>query len=124
MSTHHRQEFTTAHGSRNETRPPSQEHIDGQIASESASDTGNWQNATARSLEPLSRNILTSKVEQVPQGPIPYKEIVSMMQEQAERIQKLERNLQEVRGVTNEQSHQNQYHRVRDQNEPHQYWTR
>ena len=83
MSTHHRQEFTTAHGSRNETQPPSQEHVNGQTASESTSNTGNWQNATAQSLEPLLRNILASRVEQVPQGPIPYEEIVSIMLEQA-----------------------------------------
>ena len=75
-------------------------------------------------MKPLPRNVLVSKVERVPQDPIPYEEIVSMMQEQAERIQKLERNLLAVKGVVDKRGHQSQYHRVHGRNEPHQYHTR
>ena len=77
----------------------------GRSASESTSNVRNRRSATVRSLEPQPRNVLASKVERVPQGPIPYEEIVSMMQEQAKHIRKLERNLQEVRGAANKWGH-------------------
>ena len=66
---------------------------------ESTSEVGNRQNVIARSLEPLLKNTLASKVEKAPRDPILYEEIVSIMTDQAERIQELERNLQHMIGV-------------------------
>ena len=64
----------------NNMQPPSQVQEDGRIASESASDVGNQNNATTRhSLEPPPRNVIASKVERVLEDPIPYEEIVSAM---------------------------------------------
>ena len=63
MSTHRRQKVTAAYGTVNEMRPPLQEWVNGQTASESAFDTENRQDAIAHSLEPSPRNALASKVE-------------------------------------------------------------
>ena len=62
MSTHRWQEVALAHGLANEIQPPLQEQVDGRIASELESDTGNRRYAIASSLEP-PRNPLASKVE-------------------------------------------------------------
>lgn len=72
MSAHHRQDVMATHGPVNEMQPPLQEWVDGQTASELASDARNWQNATTRSLEPPLRNAIASKVERIPRDPIPY----------------------------------------------------
>ena len=94
----------------NKIRPPLQEHVDGQAASESTSDTGNRQNATGCSLELPPRNALASKVEQVPRDPNSYEEIVSIVRDQAECIQELEWNLHRMGGAVDEQGYQGDHH--------------
>ena len=71
-----------------------QEQVDGRIASELAFNAKNRQNAIAHhSLEPPPRNITAPKIEQVLGDPVPYEEIVFVMQDQASRIRELEQYL-------------------------------
>ena len=80
-------------------QPPQREWVDGHTASESSSDTRTRCFGNSPSVEP-PRNPLASKVERAPRDQIPYEDIVLMMKEQAESIQELEQNIEEMRGAS------------------------
>ena len=121
MSTHRQQEVATTHGLANEIQPPLQEQLDRRIALKLASDARNRHYAITPSLEP-PRNPLASKVERAPQDLIPYEDIISMMKEQAKRIQELKQNLEHIKGDRKWDRKENR-HRVRNRDDLHQYRT-
>ena len=98
MSSHPRREHTAAHG-------PANNHqllVDGRTASDSASDVGDnrpKQNSMAnRSLIWAAGNEVASRVEICPQANTdPLAEMLTLMREQATRIQNLEQNLDRMK---------------------------
>ena len=65
---------------------------------------------------------MASKVERAPRDQILYEDLVSMMKEQAEQIQELEHNLEQMRG-TGDRSRKESRHRDRYRDDPHHYGT-
>ena len=92
---------------------------DGHTASEFASDTGTRHYVNPLSTEP-PRNPLAFKVERAPRDQISYKDIVSMMKEQVERIRELEHNIEEMRGA-DKRDREKDCHRIRNRDEQYQY---
>ena len=92
---------------------------DGHTASEFASDTGTRHYVNPLSTEP-PRNPLAFKVERAPRDQISYKDIVSMMKEQVERIRELEHNIEEMRGA-DKRDWEKDCHRIRNRDEQYQY---